>query len=155
VRSGERSTAPVSAMRPLSDRHYWAALGAGPSVWCVLACTIGAGEHWPALPMPWRDYLTLSLLYPVVEELVFRGWLQGALRRYPGGRRRFGPVSCANLVTSIVFAGAHLFSHPPLAALLVLFPSLIFGHFRDCYGRVAPSMGLHGFYNSGYFWLFG
>jgi hypothetical protein len=49
--------------------------------------------------------------------------------------------------------------HPPLAAISVMIPSLIFGHFRDRYNaapyqHLAAPIGLHIWYNSGYFLLF-
>jgi membrane protease YdiL (CAAX protease family) len=37
----------------------------------------------------------------------------------------------------------------------VLFPSLIFGYFRDRYTSIYPCMVLHAFYNAGYFGLTG
>jgi membrane protease YdiL (CAAX protease family) len=94
------------------------------------------------------------VLYPVLEELAFRGWLQGWLWQYAYGRRQVGPVSLANLTTSTLFAGFHLLHQPPVWALAVMPPSLVFGFFRDRYQRLMPSIILHIFYNSGFIWLF-
>jgi membrane protease YdiL (CAAX protease family) len=113
-----------------------------------LALSLAWPLHTPMI------FLLVALIYPVLEELVFRGALQGALYRQPWGRRSLGQVSLANLLTSLVFAGFHLFYHAPLWAALVLFPSLIFGYFRDRYQSVVPAIVLHVFYNAGYFWLF-
>ncbi len=107
---------------------------------------------WP-LSTP-LTFLIVVLLYPIIEELVFRGALQEALYRRYWGSQRVGPVSIANLLTSLVFAGFHFFYHTPIWAVLVLLPSFIFGHFRDRYQHVMPSIILHVFYNAGYFWLF-
>ncbi len=63
-------------------------------------------------------------------------------------------LSKANLLTSLLFAGAHLFVQSPLWAAAVIVPSLIFGAFRDRYKSVDPAIILHSFYNLGYFLIF-
>jgi len=98
-------------------------------------------------------FLLLAGAYPVVEELVFRGGVQGELARWVPRTRR-GPVSAANLATSALFSGLHLLSHPPLWAAAVFLPSLVFGAFRDRRSGVGAPILLHGWYNAGYFGLF-
>ena len=49
----------------------------------------------------------------------------------------------------------HWFTHPPLWALSVLIPSLVFGLVRDRLQSTYPAIVLHSFYNSGYFILAG
>lgn len=95
-----------------------------------------------------------ALVYPLFEELVFRGLLQEWLYRKPWGARGTGPLSWANWVTTGAFVLAHVFYHSPSWAAAVIFPSLVFGYFRDRYQRVTPAIVLHAFYNAGYFWLF-
>ncbi len=106
---------------------------------------------WP-LREPWR-FVYPALLYPLVEELVFRGLIQDLAHRHlrPWS---LGPLTHANLLTSLLFTALHFFSHPPLWAAAVLAPSLVFGFFKDRSGRLAAPIILHAFYNSGYFWLF-
>ncbi len=107
---------------------------------------------WPLRdPLP---FLLLAFAYPVLEEIVFRGLLQGALYARPFGRKRLGPLSWANLLTSFAFTGFHFFYHPPLWAVAVIFPSLVFGYFRDKYQSLLPPIILHVFYNAGFYWLF-
>lgn len=97
--------------------------------------------------------MLLVLVYPVLEELVFRGLVQGwLLARLPG--RSVGPVSAANLVTSGLFAAMHLFFRHPLWAAGALVPSLVFGHFRERHRTVITPIALHCWYNAGYFLLF-
>jgi membrane protease YdiL (CAAX protease family) len=62
-------------------------------------------------------------------------------------------VTAQNLITSLVFAGFHLINSAPIHALLVIFPSLIFGYFQDRHGRVVAPITLHMFYNAGYIML--
>lgn len=106
---------------------------------------------WP-LSAPWL-FLLPALVYPVLEELVFRGLIQGELLKHLPGRRT-GPVSLANLVTSVLFCIPHFFVKHPLWAASVFIPSLIFGHFRERHGGLASPVLLHIVYNAGYFWIF-
>ena len=69
-----------------------------------------------------------------------------------GGVKRWG-MTQANLLTSVLFVLAHVFYHSPLWAVAVFVPSLVFGHFRDRVGNIAPSLALHVYYNMGFFCL--
>lgn len=91
--------------------------------------------------------LQLVLVYPVLEELVFRGALQGWLRSHDWALRSWHSVTVANLLTSAVFMLAHLLVNPGPIALLVFVPSLVFGYFRDRYDRLHACILLHMFYN--------
>jgi len=99
--------------------------------------------------------LLFVLLYPLLEEIVFRGLLQETLLRFTPMQRKTAGITLANVATSILFAGAHTLSHPPLMAALVFLPSLLFGYFRDRYdGWLLPSILLHCYYNLGYCLIF-
>lgn len=87
----------------------------------------------------------------MVEELAFRGWLQGLLADHLPHRWWGQRLSLANLLTSLLFAAAHLAVTAHWQNLLVFAPALIFGYFRDHYQRVAPAAILHCFYNAGFF----
>ena len=128
---------------------------AAPLFWVALLAMDGRSPDvsWP-LRSP-VQFLMATLVYPVLEELAFRGFVQGALRRTRWGVRSVAGVSGANLATSVAFAALHFLRHPPLWAGLTFFPSLVFGYFRDRSGGVALPIVLHVFYNAGYFWLFG
>ena len=149
---------PLSATGPravISDPWFWLAAGAAVPLWVGWLMVTG---HQPDWSWPGRQparFTVLVLLYPVAEELVFRGGLQGWLLERPLGQRRLVGLSGANWLTSLVFTGLHFFGHPPLAAASVIVPSLVFGHFRDRHGSVISPIALHVFYNGGYFWLFG
>lgn len=111
-------------------------------------------------PVPWQRMLSVAFLMavvwqPIVEELLFRGCLQGVLVRRVWARRTVMGISAANLMTSMLFSSAHLLTHPLLWALLTLFPSLLFGALRDRSGSVVPPIALHIFYNTGYFLIAG
>ena len=141
-------------MQVLRDRQLGVAFGAAPFFWFLLFWYQSQMPNlsWPLLE-PVR-FLLPALVYPVLEEMTFRGLLQPALYRRAWGSTCFWGVSSANLVTTLVFAASHLVWHHWLQALAVVVPSLVFGFFRDRYGRIAPSVALHVFYNSGFVWLF-
>lgn len=140
--------------RALRDLQFWLAAFAAVLLWLL-------GYLWlqpePALAWPLqrlREALFVVLLYPLVEESLFRGLLQGRLLERPALRRKAAGLTRANLLTSLVFTGLHFIFHPPLAAAAVIIPSLIFGHFRDRHGSLHAPILLHMYYNLGYFWIF-
>lgn len=136
------------------DPLFLAALGAGPVFWFGLGCWSTVRPMAPADAISW-SFLALTLWQPCLEELLFRGGLQGSMRAYTWGGELCHGVTSANVLTSCLFMLGHFWSHPPLWAAAVFFPSLLFGYFRDRYTSVSPSIVLHIFYNVGYFALTG
>ncbi|MDT8387260.1 MAG: JDVT-CTERM system glutamic-type intramembrane protease [Thiogranum sp.] len=145
----------------MSDRPvHWArdplflvALAAALVYWLGLAAF---NAPQPDLGWPLREplrFLYPALLYPIVEEWIFRGFIQDLAHRHLKSWQ-LGPLSHANILTSLLFTGLHFFSHPPLWAAAVLAPSLIFGFFKDRSGGLGAPIALHVFYNAGYFWFF-
>ncbi len=136
------------------DRQLAAALAAGPLFWLLLFVLGARPENlgWP-LRAP-LDFMLPALAFPLLEEFIFRGGVQQLLRDVLGARG-VGPMSAANLLTSVLFAALHFIHHPPLWAALTFFPSLVFGYFMDRDRRLRLPMLLHVFYNLGYYWLFG
>ncbi len=146
------------------DKYFWFALAAAILYWGVLLSLNVRFGSIGNLQLNWFFYqpllfLLVGFIYPILEELVFRGLIQGMIARYlinnyPTGNRRFGIISVANIVTSILFVFFHLISHSYLWAISVFIPSIIFGFFREKYDSVAPAILLHVYYNLGYFLLF-
>ena len=133
---------------------FLSALAMGAAVWLVLPLLA------VVQPLPWLQifslpFLVVVLWQPTVEELLFRGCLQGWLFTHGWGRQSFVGISIANLLTSAVFSGAHLATHSLPWALSTLLPSLLFGVLRDRSGSVFPPLALHIIYNAGYFLLTG
>jgi len=136
------------------DPLFLAALAAGPVAWGILAIflPVTTDPGWPATRL-WF-FLSAVLLYPVLEEIVFRGLLQGWLLEREWGRRTLlGPVSIANAIAALTFAVAHLIHQPPLWAMAVFLPGLVFGYFREVHGLWSAIL-LHVVYNAGFIWLF-
>jgi len=149
------------ARRVGRDPHLLVALALAPVGWGLVALfTARSVALWP--PPSWAGdspmrLLLLVIAYPVLEEIVFRGWLQPSLaRRWPcvwPSRPGEIRISVANVVTSALFTAAHLVHQPPLLALATFAPSLVFGHLRERFGRTLPAIVMHAVYNAGFFWL--
>ena len=135
------------------DPLFYAALLAGPLFWIALYRMQQPAIQWgwPLLE-PWQ-FLVPVVLYPLVEEMVFRGLLQELVHDYIS-QRSLGPLSVANLMTSTVFTALHFIYHAPVWAVLVFFPSLVFGFFKDRTRKLTAPILLHVFYNAGFLWLF-
>ncbi len=125
------------------DRHFF--------LLCALALPIWMMWHglgWQTTKSAWL----LLLVAPVLEEVVFRGALQGWFLGKSKERRLFGPVTLANALTSTAFAALHGLKQGGGLGWLTFFPSLIFGHCRERYGTLLPCIVLHAVYNAG-IWL--
>lgn len=135
------------------DHYLWLAVGAAVPLWFALYL-------WaePALNLRWplnqpAVFLQLVLLYPLLEEIVFRGAVQTTAHRYLPSRS-LGPISLSNLVTSFLFTAMHFLYHSPLWASLVIIPSLVFGYFKERHGTLSAPVLLHVCYNTGYYLIF-
>lgn len=132
------------------DAHLALALLAAVPVWLALA--VWAGPHM-RVPLGLWAWLSLVAVQPLLEELVFRGLLQGqalALLSRDGQPRRLGPLTLANLLVTGAFVLLHLRAQPLAWALAVAGPSLVLGHLRERFASVWPAVGVHAFYNAGF-----
>ena len=130
----------------LRDPHFIVAALAALPVWLVLGLAFGDRLRPAVGPGGWISFV---LLQPVLEEFVFRGLLQGLLLRWTA-RAAAGPVTLANIGATVAFVAVHFVYQPIGWALAVAIPSLVFGHLRERFGKVAPAMALHALYNAGF-----
>ena len=144
--------APASPF--LRERCFLLALLAGIVFWCGLALSVTLQPISLPQLLAW-PFWSLVVWQPLAEELIFRGFLQGQLLDRTWGRRSVAGLSCANGLTTLLFVLGHFWQHPPLWALAVAVPSLMFGYMRDRYRSVYPAVMLHIVYNAGYFGLTG
>lgn len=138
----------------LNDFHWQFAVLVAIIFWIVYGIYFNAFSLIP-IEEVFSTLLFSVLIYPVLEEIVFRGGLQTYLfnlnKNY---RRNVLGVSAANIATSVVFVLVHFIYHDTIWSILIFFPSLVFGYFRDRFGRIIPSIILHSFYNLGFVILF-
>lgn len=93
----------------------------------------------------------LLVIQPLLEELLFRGVIQGWLREAAWGERKMFGLSSANWITSLLFVVAHLPAQPLAWAVAVFAPSLVFGHFRERHDSLLPAVLLHVTWNAAFF----
>lgn len=98
-----------------------------------------------------NQVLTLLILFPVTEEVFFRGIIQPTIHKKFS--KTWHSLSIANVLTSLLFSLSHLFNHNPFWALSTFFPSLIFGWAKDRYNTLLAPLLLHCYYNMGWFYL--
>jgi len=99
-----------------------------------------------ALPLSHAS-LSLLVLAPTLEEIVFRGGIQEWLLSRLGEAR----AVLANLLTAAVFAVAHVVVRPTLASLLTVLPALAIGLIYQRGRRLAPCIAAHIVFNG--IWL--
>ena len=139
-------------MRPIQcfkiDKTFLSLLSMPVPFWLILYCYQSVEISVEPLV-----FLTMTLLYPILEETLFRGIIQPTLARRVSGQ--FLNLSLANIAASSIFALTHLVNHDPLWALATFFPSLVFGFSQDRYGALLAPITLHCYYNAGYFLIAG
>lgn len=140
---------------PFRDKWFWFALILGFATAWLLSLFLGRFGEWRIELAQWRLLLWLILLYPFLEEWLFRGLVQSWLLKWEYGHFACCGISVANLLTTFLFATAHLYAHAVLWAVLVAIPSLVFGWFRERYNSFIPGVLLHSGYNLAYFGFVG
>ena len=117
----------------------------------LLAGLALTGPAAAALPPEATSLLAFLLCWPLAEECLFRGALQGALLRRPALAVRHGGISRAALLTAVLFAAAHAPAHGVAHAMAVLGPGIVFGMLRERTGGLAAPILAHGLANG--LWL--
>ena len=136
------------------DLAFLLCAGAAPLTWAIMAWAIPV--HSMSFVQIWSlGFASVVIWYPLWEELLFRGLLQGQLIERGWIRSWACGLSGANIFVSLLFTVFHLWSHSPIWAVLVFFPSLAFGYLRDRFGSTVPSILMHMWYNGGYFFFIG
>jgi membrane protease YdiL (CAAX protease family) len=132
------------------DAHLALALMLALPVWLALGWFAGSSLRLPVGAWAW---VSLALVQPLLEELVFRGLLQGqalSLLARRGRALRLGPITLANALVTLAFVALHLRAQPLAWALAVAGPSLVFGHLRERFGSIWPAVLVHSVYNAGF-----
>ncbi len=98
-------------------------------------------------PLQWRLVLMLCVLVPVLEELVFRGLIQGYFRNWVWARGGWVGITAANLLTSLLFVLMHWLTRDGLTAMLVVLPSIYLGVVRDRISSLSMCVLIHILWN--------
>ena len=123
----------------------------------VIALLVGAfivwllHDHIPVFKT--QHVFSIGLLFslviwqPFIEEILFRGVIQGQLIKHKWAQQNLAGITLANVATSILFVILHLITVTNAWSLLVIVPSIVFGYMRDNSNSVYPSIFLHIAYN--------
>ncbi|MBI1194716.1 MAG: JDVT-CTERM system CAAX-type protease [Gammaproteobacteria bacterium] len=143
----------LGLLRPpqLRDQLFWLVLLSGaliPLAFRILFGTLEGGFS----PSGLYAWIIVIGWQPLVEELLFRGLIQGTLldTRW-GGQQSVFHLSHANLLTSALFVTIHFVNHHALWAISVLLPSLIFGWLRERHGNIWSALIAHATFNLAFF----
>lgn len=103
--------------------------------------------RWPA--DKWSFVLWHFLGVALSEEVFFRGWLQGRLNQLLGRTWKVAgaTIGPALFLSALAFALFHYLVIPTPSRLLVFFPALLFGYFREREGSVLGPILAHGLAN--------
>jgi len=148
--SKKTTTSRVPALSTDAQHGFYAdwifiALALLPApIWTVIFWQIGTIDQLGV-----TTFVTLIVIYPIFEEIIFRGILQPCIAKK--WTNTVFTLSVANLITSCIFTLLHLFTHPTLWALATFIPSLIFGYSQERHKTVLAPILLHISYNGGYF----
>lgn len=96
-----------------------------------------------------KDFAYFILFIPLAEEIIFRGILQKNITRILS--QKFMLISVANLIASAFFAAFHAYFSPSVHAVLVFFPSLLFGIVYEKSGKIVFPIVLHALFNMNVF----
>ncbi len=159
-RSGAEARRAMLPLEPVPAKAWlWSLIGgaaavvAAAALWTVMASLVRVPPNalpdmrgvplWTAVPM----LLVAIAAAPLTEEIAFRGYAMGLVRR------RFGPVAALAIVSAL-FAAAHLTEGLYAPKLLVYFlAGLAFGFVALRTGSLLPAMVVHAFGDLTFFTL--
>ena len=109
----------------------------------------GSVQPYPShVEFNWLQLLSLIVWQPLLEEVLFRGIIQGQFAKHEWGKRSWLNISSANAATSILFVAMHMVNTLPLYALTIFAPSLVLGYFRDYCDSIYPCIVIHSGFNA-------
>lgn len=133
------------------DPVFWVLVAAGPSVVVVIPLVV---SNFSAAPLDKLiQVILIVLVYPCLEEIVFRGAIMESLSRSKSFNLKWGWLSCANLISAALFSLLHLWGQTWEWALAMFMPGLAFGFAKERWGSLMFPVFLHVFYNTCFFGL--
>ncbi|MBI4702355.1 MAG: CPBP family intramembrane metalloprotease [Deltaproteobacteria bacterium] len=154
---GLTDAAPLRAGRLLAEAGRACLFALGAAALCFPPFWVGYRIYWQAsapfvlkLPPSLLDEVLGQLLVIALpEEAFFRGYLQTALDRAWGWRRKLlgARLGWGWLVAAALFALGHYLTAPHPGRLAVFFPALLFGWLRARSGGVGAALAFHALCN--------
>ena len=98
--------------------------------------------------------IVLVISIAVLEEILFRGFLQGWLLGRAQFRQRSFCFSRAIWLSSLAFAIAHIWTHSLILVPGYFAVGIVLGYFRERYKGILIPVLLHAYYNLGLLYFF-
>ena len=133
----------------MKSRYFFLSLAGGLPVWIVVFyCAYLDVLQPPVIEHP-LSVLAAVVLFPVLEELVFRGLLWDLWDYVKRGKSVYlGTLAVKNCCISICFSMLHIFNFGVLGGLLVFIPSLWLGWLKARSGSTKTCCLVHVVWNS-------
>ena len=126
-----------------------------PVVWSGIVWIFGFGLDFDSFARASFRTVAILLIFPVLEEIVFRGLIQDYLSNKTIGWDSFLGITWANWLTTLLFCVTHLVTRSMLVASLVIVPSLLLGALRDRGFSIKALAAIHLYWNGGVYLLIG
>ena len=126
-----------------------------PVVWSGIVWIFGFGLDFGSFARSSFWTAAILLIFPVLEEIVFRGLIQDYLSNKTTDWDSFLGITWANWLTTLLFCVTHLVTRSLLVASLVIVPSLLLGALRDRGFSIKALAAIHVYWNGGVYLLIG
>ena len=126
-----------------------------PVVWSGIVWIFGFGLDFDSFARASFRTVAILLIFPVLEEIVFRGLIQDYLSNKITDWDSFLGITWANWLTTLLFCVTHLVTRSMLVASLVIVPSLLLGALRDRGFSIKALAAIHLYWNGGVYLLIG
>jgi len=121
--------------------------------WLIQISFYDASVHFSWMLQDPLSAVLLCLIYPITEEFLFRGVIQGYLLNHRLGPMSKLGISVANIVTTILFFTLHWIGRSLTVASWVIGPSLILGVVREKTDSLVAPMLVHIVWNVSWYSL--
>ena len=126
-----------------------------PVVWSGIGWIFGFGFDFGSFARWSFKTAAILFIFPVLEEIVFRGLIQDYLLIKTKSWDFFLGITWANWLTTLLFCMTHLVTRSLLVASLVIIPSLLLGALRDKGFSIRALAAIHLYWNGGVYLLIG
>ena len=136
---------------PMRSHYVLLSVAAGLPVWIVAFFGAYLDVLQPPMIEDFLAFLTAVVLFPILEEIVFRGLLWDLWDYIKFDKNSYrGKLAFKNCCISACFSVLHIFNFGILGGLLVFIPSLWLGWLKARSGSIKTCCLVHVLWNSGF-----
>ena len=135
----------------MRSHYFFLSIALGVPVWVVVLFCSYLGLLQPPSFEGLLAVLIAVVLFPILEELVFRGLLWDLWDYIKNSRSGYlDKLAVKNCCVSVCFSALHIFNFGILGGLWVFVPSLWLGWLKDRSGSTKACCLVHVLWNSGF-----